>query len=68
MSQEVFSLCFMCSIRCPIRVLTQSGQVNWIECNPHVAGMEGSLCPRGAAGINMLYDNERLQHPMIRDG
>jgi thiosulfate reductase/polysulfide reductase chain A len=30
--------------------------------------MEGSLCPRGAAGINMLYDNERLQSPMIRDG
>lgn len=68
MDKEVFSLCFMCSVRCPIRVLAQDGQVKWIEGNPHVAGMEGSLCPRGAAGINMLYDNERLQTPLIRDG
>jgi thiosulfate reductase/polysulfide reductase chain A len=68
MQNEIYSLCFMCSIRCPIRVLTKGGQVTWIEGNPHVPGMEGSLCPRGAAGINMLYDNERLQAPMIRDG
>ncbi|NNG01700.1 MAG: molybdopterin-dependent oxidoreductase [Desulfobacteraceae bacterium] len=68
MSKEVFSLCFMCSIRCPIRVLSESGQVKWIEGNPHVAGMEGSLCPRGAAGINMLYDHQRLQTPLIREG
>jgi len=35
----------------PIRVITENGQVKWIEGNPHVPGMEGSLCPRGAAGI-----------------
>jgi thiosulfate reductase/polysulfide reductase chain A len=58
----------MCSVRCPIKVLVKDGQVKWIEGNPHVAGMEGSLCPRGAAGINMLYDHERLQSPMIREG
>jgi thiosulfate reductase/polysulfide reductase chain A len=58
----------MCSIRCPIKVTANGGQVRWIEGNPHVPGMEGSLCPRGAAGINMLYDHERLQAPMVRDG
>ena len=68
MDKEVFSLCFMCSVRCPIRVLAKDGQVNWIEGNPHVPGMEGSLCPRGAAGVNMLYDNERVQTPLIREG
>ncbi len=68
MDKEVYSLCFMCSVRCPIKVLVKDGQVRWIEGNPHVAGMEGSLCPRGAAGINMLYDHERLQSPMIREG
>ena len=30
--------------------------------------MEGSLCPRGAAGISLLYDSQRLQSPMIRTG
>jgi thiosulfate reductase/polysulfide reductase chain A len=49
-------------------VQTKGGQVTWIEGNPHVAGMEGSLCPRGAAGVNMLYDRERLQTPLIRVG
>jgi thiosulfate reductase/polysulfide reductase chain A len=58
----------MCSVRCPIKVQVKDGQVRWIEGNPVVPGMEGSLCPRGAAGINMLYDNERLQSPLIRDG
>ena len=68
MEKEVYSLCFMCSVRCPIKVLAKDGQVKWIEGNPHVPGMEGSLCPRGVAGINMLYDDERLQHPLIRVG
>jgi thiosulfate reductase / polysulfide reductase chain A len=68
MEKEIYSLCFMCSIRCPIKVLVESGQVKWIEGNPHVPGMEGSLCPRGAAGISLLYDSERVQTPMIRAG
>ncbi len=68
MNKEVYSLCFMCSVRCPIKVQVKDGQVNWIEGNPKVANMEGSLCPRGAAGIALLYDNERLQSPMIRVG
>jgi len=68
MEKEVYSLCFMCSIRCPIKVLVKDGQVKWIEGNPHVPGMEGSLCPRGAAGISLLYDSERVQSPLIRDG
>ncbi len=68
MSKEVYSLCFMCSVRCPIKVVVENGQVKWIEGNPHVAGMEGSLCPRGAAGIALLNDTERVQTPLIRTG
>ncbi len=68
MDKEVYSLCFMCSVRCPIKVVVKNGQVKWIEGNPNVAGMEGSLCPRGAAGISLLYDNERVQCPYIRTG
>ncbi|MCK8600649.1 molybdopterin-dependent oxidoreductase [Desulfoferrobacter suflitae] len=68
MQKETYSLCFMCSVRCPIRVVTENGQVRWIEGNPHVAGMEGSLCPRGSAGIALLNDSERLQTPLIRTG
>ncbi len=68
MEKEVYSLCFMCSVRCPIKVLVKDGQVKWIEGNPKVPGMEGSLCPRGAAGISLLYDQQRVQTPLIRVG
>lgn len=68
MDKSIYSLCFMCSVRCPIRVDVKDGQVKWVEGNPHVAGMEGSLCPKGAAGISMQYDAQRVQAPMIRDG
>ncbi|MCU0587902.1 MAG: molybdopterin-dependent oxidoreductase [Syntrophobacteraceae bacterium] len=68
MRKEVFSLCFMCSVRCPIKVTVENGQARWIEGNPHVQGIEGSLCPRGSAGLALLNDSERLQSPMIQTG
>ncbi|RJR23211.1 MAG: molybdopterin oxidoreductase [Desulfobacteraceae bacterium] len=68
MEKVVYSLCFMCSVRCPIKVCVEDDAVTWVEGNPHVPGMEGSLCPRGAAGIALLKDHERLQSPLIRTG
>ncbi len=68
MEKTVYSLCFMCSVRCPIQVTVKDGQVTFIQGNPKVPGIEGSLCPRGAAGIALLYDAQRLQSPMIRTG
>jgi thiosulfate reductase / polysulfide reductase chain A len=67
-SKTFYSLCFMCSIRCPIQVRVANGQVQWVQGNPHVPGVEGSLCPKGAAGTALLYDHQRLQSPLIRDG
>jgi len=68
MKNEAYSLCFMCSVRCPIQVTVENGQVRFIEGNPHVAGMEGSICPRGAAGKAFLNDAQRPQTPLIRTG
>ncbi len=68
MTQEVYSICFMCTVRCPIRVLVENDEVIWIEGNPHVPGIEGALCAKGSAGIALLNDTERPQYPMIRTG
>ncbi|SFM40251.1 molybdopterin-dependent oxidoreductase [Thermodesulforhabdus norvegica] len=68
MSKTVYSLCFMCTVRCPIKVEVENGQVKWIEGNPHVPGIEGSLCAKGAAAIALLNDTQRLQGPMVRTG
>jgi thiosulfate reductase/polysulfide reductase chain A len=68
MQKEVYSICLMCSMRCPIKVIVENNQVTRIEGNPHAAGIEGRLCAKGAAGIGLLNDVERLQYPMIRSG
>jgi thiosulfate reductase/polysulfide reductase chain A len=65
MAKEVYSICFMCTQRCPIRVLVANDDVVWIEGNPHV---DRGLCAKGSAGLSLLHDHERPQYPMIRTG
>ena len=63
--EYVNSICGMCSVRCPIRVEVEDGKAVYIEGGK---ALGGSLCPRGAAGTALTYDEERPQHPMIRTG
>ncbi len=65
--KEVFSVCGMCSVRCPIMVDVEDGAVRFIQGNPHSA-LKGALCARGAAGPALEADSERPQYPMIRQG
>lgn len=66
--QQEYSICFMCSVRCPIKVMVKNDDVQLIEGNPHAAGIEGSICPKGAAGVSLLHDEQRLKKPLIRTG
>ncbi len=68
MSNKTFSICGMCTVRCPIQVETEHGEIKFIEGNPHVPAMKGAICPRGAAGKALIMDRERPQTPMIRVG
>jgi thiosulfate reductase/polysulfide reductase chain A len=67
-TQQVFSICGMCTVRCPIMVDVENGEVQFLQGNPHIPAMKGSICPRGAAGKALIRDHERLQTPMIREG
>ncbi len=66
MRQDIYSICFMCSVRCPIKVTVEDGAVKWIEGNPYQ--LKGALCAKGSAGTALLNDTERLRYPMIREG
>ncbi len=66
--KNVYSVCGMCSVRCPIMVETEDGEISYIQGNPHDPGMAGGLCPRGGAGYALYDDDERPQYPMIRAG
>ncbi len=66
MSKTVWSMCGMCSVRCPIKVEVEDDKVKWIEGNPHILG--GALCAKGSAGNALYNDPERPQTPLIRRG
>ena len=66
MKKSVYTMCGMCSVRCPIRVETEDNKVTWIEGNQHLVG--GALCAKGSAGVALLSDKERPQQPLIREG
>jgi thiosulfate reductase / polysulfide reductase chain A len=65
--KTIFSVCGMCTVRCPIQVEVTGNKIDFIEGNPH-AGLEGGLCARGSAGLALIEDPERPQYPMIRAG
>ena len=66
MKKSIYSICGMCTVRCPIRVETENNRVTWIEGNPHLIG--GALCAKGSAGMALVDDTERPQQPLIRVG
>ena len=66
MAKSTWSMCGMCTVRCPIRVESEGNEVNWIEGNQHLLG--GALCAKGAAGMALVKDTERPLQPLIRKG
>ncbi len=66
MTKSVYSMCGMCTVRCPIRVESENNKVTWIEGNQHILG--GALCAKGSAGSALVADRERPQQPLIREG
>lgn len=66
--QTVYSVCGMCTVRCPIVAEVEDGRVRFLRGNSHAPGMSPGVCARGAAGIALVEDSERPQAPMIRKG
>ncbi len=65
-TKETYTICGMCTVRCPIRVESENNKIRWIEGNPHL--LNGALCAKGSAGAALISDTERPQHPLIRVG
>lgn len=68
MKEDVWvkSTCNICFSHCAIRVHRVDGVVTEIEGNPDCATSLGGLCPRGAAGMMLLYDPNRINTPLKR--
>jgi len=67
--RTVYSMCSMCSVRCPIEVTVEDGRAVWLQGNPHDKAIGASLCAKGSAGLALEYDDDqRPQTPLIRMG
>ena len=64
----VNSACLQCPAGCGIRVKTIAGDAIKIEGNPLHPINRGRLCPKGQAGLQVLYDPDRIRGPMKRAG
>lgn len=62
------STCGMCSAGCGIVVRTREHKANKIEGNPLHPVNRGALCARGQAGLEVLYNPDRIKTPLKRAG
>ena len=62
------STCLLCPAHCGIRVRLVDGQPRRIDGNPLHPVSQGGLCPKGRAGLQLLYHPGRLKGPMQRVG
>jgi anaerobic selenocysteine-containing dehydrogenase len=64
----VNSICQLCPGGCGIRVRLLDGWPVKIVGNPEHPINRGGLCPKGEAGLQVLYDPDRIRRPLKRVG
>ncbi len=62
------SVCSMCSAGCGISVRTREGRAKKIEGNPSHPVNQGRLCGMGQAGLQVLYNPDRITEPLVQAG
>jgi molybdopterin-containing oxidoreductase family iron-sulfur binding subunit len=62
------STCRECPAGCGMLVKTREGRAIKVEGNPNHPVGQGGLCARGHAGLQGLYDPDRLRTPMMKQG
>lgn len=62
------SVCTLCPAGCGIAVRTREGRAKKIEGNPNHPVNQGRLCAMGQAGLQQLYNPDRLTEPLTRTG
>ncbi|MBW2066255.1 MAG: molybdopterin-dependent oxidoreductase [Deltaproteobacteria bacterium] len=62
------SACWSCVTRDAMIGFVEDGRLVKLEGNPNSIRGLGKICAKGAAGINQLYDPDRILYPMKRAG
>ncbi|MFN3928745.1 MAG: molybdopterin-dependent oxidoreductase, partial [Thermoflexus sp.] len=67
-SRVVYTACVMCPAECGLEVHVENGVVSNIYGNIHVPYNSGTVCAKGVAGLQLVYNVNRIKYPMIRVG
>jgi anaerobic selenocysteine-containing dehydrogenase len=62
------SACWQCVSSCANIGYLENERLVKLEGNPRYLTTKGKLCARGQAGINQVYNPDRLLYPMVRVG
>lgn len=62
------SECFICNSGCDAAVFVKDGRVLKVEGDVSSPVTKGTLCSKGLSSADMLYQPERLLHPLKRAG
>src|SRR5512139_2397825 len=64
----VTALCGQCTGGCPLRARTVGGRVVSLTGNPFYPLNRNGVCPTGLAGLQVLYNPDRVRGPLKRVG
>ncbi len=67
-SHEVPTLCEMCVNKCAVLARVENGVITKLNPNPLFPKSKNMLCARGNAGLQAVYDPDRIKQPLIRIG
>ncbi|MBU0703432.1 MAG: molybdopterin-dependent oxidoreductase, partial [Chloroflexi bacterium] len=65
-TEWVATVCRICPAGCGVQVRVVGGRAVKIEGNPYHPLNQGKVCPKAQAALQVLYDPDRIQHPLRR--
>ena len=64
--RQMLGICRLCAGGCGLSARVVDGRVVKLDGNPFHPNNQGKLCPKGQAGLQVLYDPDRIKGPMRR--
>ncbi len=66
--RSIATTCDLCPARCGVLGFLSNDTLVAVQGNPRHLNNRGRICARGIAGMNVVYDPERILYPMKRTG
>jgi anaerobic selenocysteine-containing dehydrogenase len=66
--RRLLGTCRLCAAGCGLSARVVDSRVVKLDGNSFHPNNEGTLCPKGQAGLQVLYDPDRIKRPMRRVG